>query len=114
MKYGLLIKILNYYNIGKNISKILKGKHSQKLLGHAKEFTRDAPKTYSKRVIQKTAEATSDLIGSKIADRITKVSRSSPQNTSETIANEHDKEMPKERYSSSEGRHKVIDDLRLM
>ena len=31
-----------------------------------------------KRVIQKAAEATSDLIGMKIADRITKISRSLP------------------------------------
>ena len=52
----------------------------------------------SKRVIQKTAEATGDLIGNKIANRITKVSKSLPQNNSETITNGHDKEIPKERY----------------
>ena len=33
----------------------------------------------------------------KIANRITKVSRSSPQNNSKTIMNEHDKEISKER-----------------
>ena len=54
------------------------------------------------RVIQKTAEATSDLTPNKIANKITKVSRSSPQNNSETITNEHDKEIPKERYISSD------------
>ena len=31
----------------------------------------DAAKTESKRVVQKTAEATGDLIGNKIADKIT-------------------------------------------
>ena len=31
----------------------------------------DAAKTDSKRVVQKTAEATGDLIGNKIADKIT-------------------------------------------
>ena len=31
----------------------------------------DAAKTTSKRVVQKTAEATGDLIGNKIADKIT-------------------------------------------
>ena len=36
----------------------------------------DAAKTASKRVIQKTAEATGDLIGNKIADRITSVGKS--------------------------------------
>ena len=41
-------------------------------------------KTVSKRAIQKTAEATDDLIGNKIADSITKVSKTSTQNNSET------------------------------
>ena len=36
-------------------------------------------------------EVTGDLIGDKIANRITKNSRISPQNNSETITNEHDK-----------------------
>ena len=48
-------------------------------------------KTTSKRVIQKTAEATGNLNGNKIADRITNVSKTSPQNKSEKITNEHDK-----------------------
>ena len=43
-----------------------------------------------------------------------KVSRSLPQNNWETITNENDKEIPKERYISPEERQKVIDDLRLI
>ena len=35
----------------------------------------DAVKTASKRVVQKTAEATGDLIGNKIADNITSVGK---------------------------------------
>ena len=57
-------------NIGKNISKDLKGKYRQKLLDYAKQSATDAFKTTSKRVIQKTAEATGDLIGKKIADTV--------------------------------------------
>ena len=57
-------------NIGKNISKILAGKYSQKVLHHAKQSANDAFKTTSKRVFQKTVEAIGDLIGNKIADRI--------------------------------------------
>ena len=49
----------------------MSNKYSQKLLDTAKKFTTDAIKTASKRVIQKTAEATGDLIGNKIADKIT-------------------------------------------
>ena len=44
----------------------------------------------------------------------TKVSGSSPQNTWETIANKHDKEISKERYISPEERQKIINDLRLI
>ena len=47
---------------------------------------------------QKTAEATGDVTSNNIANKITKVSRSSPQNTSEAITNELDKKIPKERH----------------
>ena len=60
---------------------------------------------------QKAAEATGDLIGSKIANKVTNVSRSLPENKSETITNEHDKEIPKERYVSPKEMQKIIDDL---
>ena len=56
-------------NIDKNISKSFSGKHSQKFLDHAKQSARDALKTSSKRVIQKTAEATGYFICNKIANR---------------------------------------------
>ena len=58
-------------NIGKNKSKYLCSKYSHKLLGHIKQSATDAFKTTSKRVIQKTAEATVDLIWNKIANQIT-------------------------------------------
>ena len=57
-------------NIGKNISKCLNSKYSPKLLDHTKWSATDALKTYSKGVIQKAVEATGDLIGNKIADKI--------------------------------------------
>ena len=66
-RYGFL-----YFakNIGKsitNISKNLSDKYNQKLLDHAKQSETDAFKTSSKRVIQKPAEETGDLVGNKIA-----------------------------------------------
>ena len=48
--------------IGKNISKNVTNKHILKLLDHAKKSATDALKTSSERVIQKTAEATGDLL----------------------------------------------------
>ena len=53
---------------------------------------------------QEIADATDNLVASKIANEVTKVSRSSRQNNSETIMNKHDKEKPNERYISSEER----------
>ena len=45
---------------------------------------------------KKHQEATGNLIDT-IADRITKVSKNSQQSNSETVINEHDKEISKER-----------------
>ena len=72
-------------NIGKNISKSLNSKYNQKLLDHAKQSATDTFKTSSKGVIQRTAWATSDLTGNKIADKIIRVSKLSPKNNSERI-----------------------------
>ena len=66
-------------------------------------------KTSPKRVIQKIAEATGDLLGYKIANKSTKVSKNLQQNNSETIPSEHNKEKTKERYISSEQREEIID-----
>ena len=48
-----------------------------------------------KKIIQKVAEVSGNLIGNKIADKISKVWKTSQQNNSETAKNEHDKELPK-------------------
>ena len=55
-----------------------------------------------------------DLIGNQSADEIILVSRTSPQNSSKTVKNDYDKEIPNEKYISPEERQKIIDDLRLI
>ena len=57
------------------MAKNLSNKYSHKLLDSAKKSTANAIKTASKRAIQKIAEATGDLIGNEIADKITSVSK---------------------------------------
>ena len=52
--------------ICKNVNKNQSVKYSQKLLDHAKKSATDALKISSKRVIQKTAETTGDLIAKKL------------------------------------------------
>ena len=68
------------YGFAKNMGKNLNNRYSKKLINTAKKSTTDAIKTASNRVIQKTAEATGDLIGNKIADKITNVSKKSNKN----------------------------------
>ena len=85
----------------------MSGKYIQKLLDHAKKSITDALKTSSKRVIQKTAETSYDLIGNKTANKIKRVSKNSQQNNSETVKNENYKEIPKERCVSRERRRET-------
>ena len=58
-------------NIGTHVTKVA----GQKLADNAKKSATNAIKTVSKRVIQKTAEATGDLVGNIIADKITSASK---------------------------------------
>ena len=62
-------------SFAKNICRNLSNKYSQKLVDTAKKSEIDALKIASKRAIQKTAEATGDLVGNKIADKITSYSK---------------------------------------
>ena len=66
---------LGFLSFAKNIGKNLSNKYSQKLLDRAKKSTANVVQTYSKRAIQKTAEATGDLIDNKITDERTKIFR---------------------------------------
>ena len=80
----------------------------QKLLDHDKRSAANAFKTASKTAIEKTAEVTCDLIGNKIVNKITWVSKSLQQNNSEIVTSDHDKEISKERYISPEERQEII------
>ena len=50
-------------------------KYGKKLMDTATKTGIDAAKTASKRVVQKTAEATGDLMGNKIPDKITSLGK---------------------------------------
>ena len=66
--------------IGKILTKNLSGKYSQEILDLAKQSETDGIKTSSKRALQKIAEATSDLIGSKTANKIKRASEKVSKN----------------------------------
>ena len=78
-------------------------------------MTTDAIKTASKKSIQKTPEATGDLIGKKIADKITSFSKKSnkelPNDETEVDV---ERATTKKRYISPEERQQIIDELRLL
>ena len=63
--------------------------------------------------MQKNAEATCDLVGNKIADKITSVSKKS---TKKFLTIDEDVELTthKKRYISPEERQQIIEELRLI
>ena len=76
-------------NLGKHsikVAKNLNNKYGKKLADSAKKSATDALKIAGKRAIQKTVEATGDLIGTKIAYKITSYSKK-PANEPHSIFN---------------------------
>ena len=71
----------------------------KKIIDTTKKQGSEFTKTAGKRIIQKSAEATGDLIGNKIADRITSLGKS--------------KNKEKETSEEEEKRQPIINDLRL-
>ena len=108
----ICVKGYGFLSFPKNMGKIVSNKYGQKLLDSVKTSTTDAIKTVSKIAIQKTAEATVDLIGKKIADKISVLKKPSNNNNS----NNEDVEITdnKKRYISPEERQQVINELRLV
>ena len=58
-------------------------KYGEKLMDTATKTGMDAAKSVSKRLVQKTAEAAGDLIGNKIADKITSIGKPKEKETKE-------------------------------
>ena len=81
---------INFLTFTKIISKTLSRKYSQKLLDHVTKSATDAIKTTSKWAIKKNpAETTVDLIGNKIANKITKNSSQTEEKSLEIPKDTH-------------------------
>ena len=87
----------------------ISGRYGQKLVDTAKKSATDAIKTVWKRAIHKTAEASGDKIGNKIADKITKFSKKKSNNDDDVELTTH-----KKRYISPEKRKQIIEELRIV
>ena len=58
-----------------SFAKTFGNKYGKKLMDTATKTGIDAAKTTSKRIVQKTAKAAGDLIGNKMADKITSIGK---------------------------------------
>ena len=109
MRYSIELKDRRYVksngflSFAKNMCKDISNKYSQKLVDSARKSATDTIKTASKRAIQKKGEAAGDLIGNKIADKITSVSKKYPNelHSTDLHSNEYDNEMPKKKMHIS-------------
>ena len=73
----IYVKGYGFLSFAKKMGKNVSNKYDQKLFDSAEKSATDAIKTASKRANRKTVEATGDLIGNKLADKITSVSKKS-------------------------------------
>ena len=82
-KYGRKI-----FDKSLDVGKSMKKKYCKKILDNSLSAGKDFAKIAGKKVLTKSAQATGDLIGNKIADRITKSSRNKDQKEDDRIIEE--------------------------
>ena len=96
------VKGYGFMSFARNFS----DKYSKSLMDKGIDVSKKFPKTAGKKILKETAKATGDLIGNKIADKIT---RASIKSQSDEVNNE----ILKERYISPQERQRIIDELNL-
>ena len=109
----ICVKGYGFLSFAKKMGISLSNKYGKKLLDSAKKSTTDAIKTASKRAIQKTAQATGDLIRKKIADKIISVSKKPIINNYNNNNEDVELTAHKKRYISPEERQQIINELKL-
>ena len=83
-------------------------KYSKKLTDTTIKTGNDFATIAGKKIVHKSAEATGNLIGNKLADKITSASKKS--HNEEIQSNEVNNEIPKERCISPKERQKIVDE----
>ena len=96
------VKGYGFMSFARNFS----DKYSKSLMDKGIDVSKTFAKTAGKKILKETAKATRDLIGNKIADKITSASKKSQ-------SDEVNNEIPKERYISPNKRQGIIDELKL-
>ena len=95
------VKGYGFLSFARNFS----DKYSKSLMDKGVDVSKKFAKTAGKKILKETAKATGDLIGKKIADKITSASKKSHD--------EVNNEILKEKYISPKDRQKIIDELKL-
>ena len=91
-----------------DVSKKYVKKYGNKLLDKSIDAGKDFAKIAGKKVLHKSAEETGEMIGNKVADRITETTRNKAQKEDYRIMEE-----TQEIYIPSEKREQIIRDLKL-
>ena len=91
-----------------DVGKSMKKKYGKKILDNSLSAGKDFAKIAGKKVLTKSAEATGDMIGNKIADRITKSTRNKEQKEDDRIMEE-----TQELIIPPEKREQIIKGLKL-
>ena len=91
-----------------DVGKKMSNKYGRKILDKSMDAVKDFAKIAGKKVLIKSAEATGDMIGNKIADRITKSSSNKAQREDDKIMEE-----TQELIIPPEKREQIIRDLKL-
>ena len=88
-------------------TKVGTSKYGKKIIDTTKKQGSEFAKTAGKRIVQKSAEATGDLIGNKIADKIASLGKSKNKEKENETNEEEEIIIPPEK------RQQIINDLRL-
>ena len=110
------VKEYGFMSFARNFS----DKYSKSLTDKGIDESKKFAKTAGKKILKKTAKPPRDLIGNKIADKITAkpspkdvISASKKSHNEKIQSNEVNNEILKERYISPKERQKIIDELKL-
>ena len=102
-KYGKKL-----FNKSIDVGQKMSNKYGRKILDKSMDADKDFAKIAGKKVLTKSTEATGNLIGNKIADRITKSSRNKERKEDDRIMEE-----TQELIIPPEKREQIIRDLKL-
>ena len=106
----LVLQINMVKKLGEELSKKTMDLAASKIF---KDTGKKIISTAEKKVINKTAEATGDLIGNKIADKTTNIGNANAKNSNDKKLKEQRGEELEEIYISPEKRAEIIEKLRL-